>query len=461
MELWEETAQRIAFKIKRREVSAEEVTQSALDRLAQVNPSINAVVDCFDQEALKEARKIDVKLNAGEAVGVLGGVPVTIKVNADQIGRATTNGVRLQKDQIAQEDNPVVANLRRAGAIIIGRTNTPAFSLRWFTRNSLHGHTKNPLNSELTPGGSSGGAAASVAAGIGAIGHGTDIAGSIRYPAYACGVHGLRPSLGRVPAHNFSGPDRFIGAQLTAVSGPIARSIGDLRLALNAMSQPDVRDPWYVEMPLTGGQTPKRLAICTAPDGLVVDPQIKIHLQQAADKIEAAGWQVEEVSLPPLRIAMENQLMLWMAEMKQGASSALAREQDPDAILVHDRLVARCSSGSLDNIMEVLQTRATLTRQWREFLQTYPVVLCPVSGQLPFKDLLDLQTQNDFDEIIEAQMLQIGLPFMGLPCLSVATGQAAGRPVGVQLVASHFREDLLLDLGEIIGKTIPAVTPTF
>ena len=461
MELWEETAQRIAFKIKRREVSVEEVTQSALDRLAQVNPSINAVVDCFDQEALKEARKIDVKLNAGEAVGVLGGVPVTIKVNADQIGRATTNGVRLQKDQIAQEDNPVVANLRRAGAIIIGRTNTPAFSLRWFTRNSLHGHTKNPLNSELTPGGSSGGAAASVAAGIGAIGHGTDIAGSIRYPAYACGVHGLRPSLGRVPAHNFSGPDRFIGAQLTAVSGPIARSIGDLRLALNAMSQPDVRDPWYVEMPLTGGQTPKRLAICTAPDGLVVDPQIKIHLQQAADKIEAAGWQVEEVSLPPLRIAMENQLMLWMAEMKQGASSALAREQDPDAILVHDRLVARCSSGSLDNIMEVLQTRATLTRQWREFLQTYPVVLCPVSGQLPFKDLLDLQTQNDFDEIIEAQMLQIGLPFMGLPCLSVATGQAEGRPVGVQLVASHFREDLLLDLGEIIGKTIPAVTPTF
>ena len=461
MELWEETAQRIAFKIKRREVSVEEVTQSALDRLAQVNPSINAVVDCFDQEALKEARKIDVKLNAGEAVGVLGGVPVTIKVNADQIGRATTNGVRLQKDQIAQEDNPVVANLRRAGAIIIGRTNTPAFSLRWFTRNSLHGHTKNPLNSELTPGGSSGGAAASVAAGIGAIGHGTDIAGSIRYPAYACGVHGLRPSLGRVPAHNFSGPDRFIGAQLTAVSGPIARSIGDLRLALNAMSQPDVRDPWYVEMPLTGGQTPKRLAICTAPDGLMVDPKIRTHLQQAAYKIEAAGWQVEEVSLPPLRIAMENQLTLWMAEMKQGASSALAREQDPDAILVHDRLVARCSSGSLDNIMEVLQTRATLTRQWREFLQTYPVVLCPVSGQLPFKDLLDLQTQNDFDEIIEAQMLQIGLPFMGLPCLSVATGQAEGRPVGVQLVASHFREDLLLDLGEIIGKTIPAVTPTF
>ena len=111
--------------------------------------------------------------------------------------------------------------------------------------------------------------------------------------------------------------------------------------------------------------------------------------------------------------------------------------------------------------MEVLQIRASLTRQWREFLQTYPAVLCPVSGQLPFKDLLDLQTQTDFDEIVEAQMLQIGLPFMGLPCLSVATGKAGDLPVGVQLIASHFREDLLLDLGEIIGETIPAVTPNF
>ena len=461
MALWEETAQTIALKIQSREVSSEEVTQSALDRLAQVNPSINAVVDCFDHEALNEAQKIDTKLNAGEPVGILAGVPITIKVNVDQIGRATTNGVRLQKDQIAQKDNPVVANLRRAGAIIIGRTNTPAFSLRWFTRNSLHGHTKNPLNSKITPGGSSGGAAASVAAGIGAIGHGTDIAGSIRYPAYACGVHGLRPSLGRVPAHNFSGPDRFIGAQLTAVSGPISRSIGDLRLALKAMAQPDARDPWHVGMPLNGIEVPKRLAICTSPDDLMVDPRIKTHLQQAADKIAAAGWQVEEVSLPPLRIAMENQLTLWMAEMKQGASSALAREQDPDAILVYDRLVARCPNSSPDNIMEVLQIRASLTRQWREFLQIYPVVLCPVSGQLPFKDLLDLQTQTDFDEIIEAQMLQIGLPFMGLPCLSVATGKAGDLPVGVQLIASHFREDLLLDLGEIIGETIPAVTPNF
>jgi len=461
MEIWEQTAQTIAQKIQMREISAEEVTRSALNRLAEVNPSINAVVDNFDQEAIDAAQSIDHKINAGETVGILAGVPVTVKVNVDQIGRATTNGLRLQKDLIASKDNPVVANLRKAGAVIIGRTNTPAFSLRWFTRNSLHGHTKNPVNPKITPGGSSGGAAASVAAGIGAIGHGTDIAGSIRYPAYACGVHGLRPSLGRVPAHNFSGPERFIGAQLTAVSGPIARSIGDLRLALEAMSQPDLRDPWHVLMPLQGDSKPKRVALSISPDSLDVDPKIKDELLRVSLKIEAAGWQVEEVDLPPLREPMENQLFLWMAEMKHGATSALAREQDLDALLVYDRLVKNSKNNPITDVMNVLQTRAALTREWRVFLEKYPVVLCPVSGQLPFADLLDLESQTEFDKIIEAQMLQIGLPFMGLPCLTVTTGRVDASPIGVQLVASHFREDLLLDIGEIVGQNIRAVSPEF
>jgi amidase len=137
MEIWQQTAQKIAKRIQRREISAEEATKSALGRMADVNGSINAVVDNFDEEALKEAQLIDSKISAGETVGSLAGVPLTVKVNVDQIGRATTNGLRLQKNLFASKDNPVVANLRKAGAIIIGRTNTPAFSLRWFTRNSL------------------------------------------------------------------------------------------------------------------------------------------------------------------------------------------------------------------------------------------------------------------------------------------------------------------------------------
>src|SRR5690606_17503647 len=147
----------------------------------------NAVVREMPEEALAAARAIDAAIARGDDPGPLAGVPVTTKENVDQQGFATTNGLRLQRDLVAREDSPVVANLRRAGAVIVGRTNTPAFSLRWFTRNSLRGHTLNPRNRAITPGGSSGGAAAAVASGIGAIGHGTDIGGSIRYPAYACG----------------------------------------------------------------------------------------------------------------------------------------------------------------------------------------------------------------------------------------------------------------------------------
>src|SRR5262245_11398405 len=188
------------------------MTEAPLARLAHVNPAINAVVTEFPDEALRAAQLIDDQIAHKQPVGALSGVPVTVKTNVDQAGHATTNGVRLQRDLKAETDNPVVANLRKAGAVIIGRTNTPAFSLRWFTRNSLHGHTRNPWSASITPGGSSGGAAAAVATGIGAIAHGTDIAGSIRYPAYACGIHGLRPSFGRVPNVNFTAKDRHIGA---------------------------------------------------------------------------------------------------------------------------------------------------------------------------------------------------------------------------------------------------------
>src|SRR5882724_10218976 len=269
-DLWQLSATDLAALIRSRMASAREAATAALKRLDAVNPAINAVVDHRPDEALARADLIDAALKRGEDPGPLAGVPITIKVNVDQAGFATTNGLRLQRDLIAKSNSPVVDNLLKAGAVPVGRTNTPAFSYRWFTSNQLHGETRNPRDPARTPGGSSGGAAAAVTAGIGHIAHGTDIAGSIRYPAYACGVHGLRPTLGRVPAYNASSPERSIGAQLGAVSGPLARSIGDLRLALGAMSARDHRDPWWVPAPLEGPPVAKRAAFCVAPDGLTV-----------------------------------------------------------------------------------------------------------------------------------------------------------------------------------------------
>src|SRR6202012_2932163 len=203
--------------------SAKDVAQAALARLDAVNPKINAVIDHRPDEGLAQAAAVDAAISRGEALGPLAGVPVTIKANIDQQGFATTNGLKMQRDTIAHSNSPVVDNLLKAGAVLLGRTNCPAFSYRWFTTNLIHGDTKNPRDPGITPGGSSGGAGASVAAGIGHIALGTDIAGSIRYPAYACGVHGLRPTVGRGAGVNPAIPERSIGPQISAVSGPLAR----------------------------------------------------------------------------------------------------------------------------------------------------------------------------------------------------------------------------------------------
>src|SRR3954467_2778570 len=266
-DLWRLSAADLANLVKAKKVSAREAAQAGLARLDAVNPQLNAVIDHRPEDVLKQADAVDADIARGADPGGLAGVPVTIKANLDQAGFATTNGRQLQRDLIAREDNPVVANFRSAGAVLLGRTNCPAFSYRWFTTNLVHGDTKNPRDASLTPGGSSGGAGSAVAAGIGHIAHGTDIAGSIRYPPYACGVHGLRPTVGRIPAFNAALPERPIGPQISAVSGPLARTIGDLRIALAAMSGKDARDPWWVPAPLEGPVMPKRAAMCLRPDG--------------------------------------------------------------------------------------------------------------------------------------------------------------------------------------------------
>jgi amidase len=450
-ELWRLTATETAARVASRQVSAREVTQSALARLAAVNPAINAVVQEMPEQALAAADAVDAALARGENPGLLAGVPVTIKVNVDQQGFATTNGLRIQKDLVATEDNPVVANMKKAGAVIIGRTNTPAFSLRWFTRNSLHGHTRNPRDASLTPGGSSGGGAAATAAGIGAIGHGTDIGGSIRYPAYACGIHGLRPTLGRVPAWNPSGPERAVGAQLMAVSGPMARSIADIRLSLAAMAAEDLRDPWWVPAPLEGPAYPKRAALCVRPEGLDTAPEVEHALRDAALRLQAAGWSIVETACPPLREPAALQAMLWLAESRRGLNAALEKEGDPDATFVFAQMEALCTQPDLNSFQDALQARAGFTRQWQAFLKNYPVLLVPVCAELPFPDLLDVESPAAFRRAMEAQLVQVGLPLMGLPGLTVATGQTrAGVPMGVQLIAGRYREDVLLDAGAVI-----------
>ena len=239
-ELWRWDAVRLAQAIRTRAVSSKEAVAACLVRLEAVNPRVNAVVETLAEEALTLAEGADRELAKGNLIGPLHGVPFTTKINTDQKGCATTNGVAAFTNLIAQEDSPSIANLRRAGAIAIGRTNAPEFSWRWFTDNELYGETINPWNRQRTCGGSTGGGAVAVATGMCPLAQGSDFGGSIRHPALCCGIAGIRPTLGRVPAYNATTGDRPITAQFMAVHGPLARRIGDLRLARAAMAAGDV-----------------------------------------------------------------------------------------------------------------------------------------------------------------------------------------------------------------------------
>ena len=226
MELWRLDATDLAAQIRSGRASARDATAACLGRLEAVNPQLNAIVHVLADEAMAAAAAADEAQARGEALGPLHGVPATIKIVADQKGCATDNGVAMFKSLIAKEDAPVVANLRRAGAILVGRTAAPAFSMRAMTSSVLHGQTYNPWNPGVTCGGSSGGAAAGLAAGIGAIAHGSDIGGSIRWPAYCNGVVGLRTSLGRIPSFNPTARNgRNIASQMMAVAGPLTLSL--------------------------------------------------------------------------------------------------------------------------------------------------------------------------------------------------------------------------------------------
>lgn len=468
-DLWRWGAVDIAQGVRTRLISARDAAESCFARLHAVNPDINAVVDVLEDEALAAADAADQAVQQGEALGPLHGVPVTVKINTDYAGRATTNGVVAFRDFIAEEDSATVAHLRKAGAVIVGRTNVPAFSTRFFTDNALHGRTLNPWDAARTPGGSSGGAAAAVAAGIGAIGHGNDRAGSVRYPAYACGVSGLRPTVGRFPNFNPSArQERGLFSQITSVQGPLARSVADLRLAVEAMSVVDIRDPWSVAVPHAQPepQRPLTVALLTAGGSVDSDPAVLAALDRAAGWLGDAGYRVENVTPPHMA---EASALFWslvlteegMIADKSGASSSNSIDELGDEAVIKARHSTMANAKLLDHgeFIRALARRTAILRDWLQFLERYPIVLMPVSWKLPFPIDHDQQGDAALGELVRAHEPLTAISLLGLPGLSVPTGNADGVPVGVQIVANRFGEELCLAVGEVIEAQSPMRTP--
>ncbi len=453
--LWQMDAVDIAAAVRQRELSCREVTASVLARIAQLNPQTNALAEVLADEALAAADAADQRTLRGDALGPLHGVPVSIKINADQAGHATTNGVVPLRDHIAREDSPVVAHWRNAGAIIVGRSNTATYSSRWFTDNGLHGRTLNPWDAAITPGGSSGGAASAVASGMGALAHGNDIGGSIRYPAYACGVLGLRPTVGRVPAYNPSATaERGITAQLMSVQGPLARSMADLRLGYAAMARYDARDPNWVPVPheLPQPAGPIRVALFRHSPGIPVDPAVTQALNDAARWLQQAGYDVVEAELPGFAEAAALWRTLTVEDSRRNIIAGVEQHGDATMQRSQQHLLAGMAETDRDGVLDALARRQTLVRNWSVFLQSHPLVLMPVSWQRPCSQDEDAGTLEQARALIDAQSPLLATAALGMPGLSVPTGMAGGVPIGVQLLAWRFREDLLLQAGQVLEK---------
>jgi|JI10StandDraft_1071094.scaffolds.fasta_scaffold09929_5 amidase len=453
-DFWRLSATEMAAQIKRRDTTARAATESVLQRIAVVNPQVNALATVTPESALKAADAADVLQARGGPLGLLHGVPVTIKVNVDVAGEPTTDAVAAFKDNIATSDSPLVQSLREAGAIIVGRNNAPAFSLRWFTDNAFHGRTLNPFNPAVTPGGSSGGAAVATALGMGAIAHGNDYGGSVRYPAWACGVVGLRTTVGRIPSYKASAPNRIISNQQMSVQGPLTRTVADARLALRVMSKGSPLDPQWTPAPLefADARESTRVAVFRSWGQSPVDPTASAAVDQAAQWLQAAGYAIEETEPPHFAEVSAMQMQIVMNDMRRAGEGFMMEHGDDALRKALSHYMAVTPVWDRDQTLESLARRFSIARDWAVFLEKYPVLLMPNSWERQFPTDDDLDSPERTAQIFLAQAPMLGTAALGLPGLSVPTGLVDGLPVGVQLVGTRFREDRLLGAGEVIEQ---------
>jgi amidase len=460
--IWQWSAVETAAAIRSGRVSAVEVTAAHIDRLRAANPALNAVVIDMTDLAIAAAEVADRKQASGAELDRLHGVPITLKINIDVEGQANSNGVAAFANNIAPADSPVAANLRGAGAIILGLTNTPEFSFRGFTDNALHGLTLNPWDPKITAGGSSGGAAASLAAGIGAIAQGNDIGGSLRAPANWNGLVTIKPTQGRIPAYNPSAAvERPPMAQLMSCQGPLTRDVADARLALEVMSRRDIRDPWWVPAPLlpAGTAGPVKVAVAKVPPDMRPDPEVLAMIEEAARHLADAGYDIVEVDIPDIAAPWRLWADLLATEIATLQAAQMRPVSSPDFIRALDGMLRMGTILDAEGYMQAIALRSRVLREWLVFLERYPLILAPVSVRLTPGVNADLDGDDAVAEFLgHDTRFTAALSVLGLPVAVAPMGLVGGHPVGVQLVASRYREDICLDAAQAIEDRVGVLT---
>ncbi|WP_329557250.1 amidase [Streptomyces sp. NBC_00696] len=462
--LWAMTAAAQATAVRGGEVSAVELIDGHLERIAEVNPQVNAVTQLLAERAREAAARMDRRRAAGEELGPLAGVPFTVKETTPVEGVPTTLGTPRFRDLVAPADAPPVARLRAAGAIPIGHSNMPTLVLAGMhTRSELFGDTVNPWNRSRTPGGSSGGDGVAVATGMAALGLGNDSGGSVRIPASFCGVTGLKPTTGRFPAdHRVLGPDDpGPASQMLVTDGPLARTVADLRLAYEALAGTDPRDPRAVPVPLYGEPLPGpvKVALVVDPGGRGVHPAVRGAVTAAADALRDAGYDVREMAdVPRLDEALEAYGRITVTEfaptwpvvrklLGEGGDRyiRMAMEKTPPA--------------NAEELTKLMGTWLGIRRSWAEFLDEFPLLLGPVFTEPPVEPGLESRDEAGRERVAESMRLCTVTSFVGVPAVAVPTGVCDGLPSGVQIIGRAFREDLCLAAAQEIEDRLGVFTP--
>ncbi|MCB1342261.1 MAG: amidase, partial [Pseudooceanicola sp.] len=386
---------------------------------------------------------------------------VTIKINVDQTGQATSNGIVALKDWIAPADAPLVDSLQKAGAVVIGRTNTPEFSFRADTDNPLHGRTVNPWGAHISPGGSSGGAGSAVMAGIGALAHGNDIGGSLRFPAAANGAVTVKPGLGRVPAWNPSQKaERGMLSQAMSVQGLIVRESADLHLAMPTMVAPDPRDPFHSPLPWRGApmQGKLRVAFTRNTHGYDLHPEVDAALLAARDALADAGYIVEEVEPPLLKECALDGYRALMGETAALSGPDIKAAGSPTVQAIFEEYFRQFPPYEGTELLQAMARRTHYARQWSLFMETYPLVLTPFLPQPFFAPDRDTEGAEGVLEVLGSAVWSYSMNFMGLPAGNVPARLAdlpkGPQPINVQVVGRRWREDLVVDAMSAIESRI-------
>jgi amidase len=448
-----QSAAAMAAAIGKKEISSQELVRACLERIGEVNPRLNAVVQNCAEQALREARHADQRLARGEATGPLHGVPFTLKDAIETRGVICTGGTEGRAHFIPPQDAVVVERLRGAGAILLGKTNCPELGWAWEADNLIYGRTNNPYDLHLSPGGSSGGESAIIAAGGSPFGLGSDAGGSVRFPAHCTGIASIKPTSGRVPrTGHFPGPGGLLDALWQI--GPLARYVEDLALVLPVISGIDMRDAAIVPMALGDPRALdlREVRVAFHTDNGIVAPsdEISAAVKKAAQSLAAAGARVDEVRPPGIEQTYEIYLGLFTAD---GGASLESLLKEAGTTRVHPLMqrvldLQHQGAKSVAELGELVGRWDAFRRDLLFFMSNYDALLSPVCSFAGMEHGSTYDRLSCFSYTMTSNLT-------GWPAAVVRGGTTqTGLPMGVQIVARPWREDVALALAQLLQEAL-------